>query len=107
MTLGWRGSMVVLMLGAAPFCLLAGCGGGVAGQATTTRAASQPAISFAEPQRSGAELWSANCNRCHNAPSPKAFSAAEWDLIVHHMRLRANLTGREAVSIAEFLKEGN
>jgi nitrate/TMAO reductase-like tetraheme cytochrome c subunit len=62
---------------------------------------------FAAPKQSGAELWSANCNRCHNAAPSSAFSAAEWDLIVHHMRLRANLTGQEARAIAEFMKSGS
>jgi len=59
---------------------------------------------FATPKQSGSALWTVNCNRCHNAPPPTTFTPPEWDMIVHHMRLRANLTGQEARAIAEFLK---
>ena len=62
---------------------------------------------FSPPTQGGAELWAANCNRCHNAPAPTAFSAAEWDLILQHMRMRANLTGPEARTVADFLKAGS
>jgi len=57
--------------------------------------------------KSGAQLWGENCIRCHNIPSPKTFSDVEWDVAVLHMRMRANLTEHEAVSIAEFLKTAN
>ena len=32
------------------------------------------------------------------------YSNAQWDVIVHHMRVRANITGQEQRAIAEFLK---
>jgi hypothetical protein len=32
------------------------------------------------------------------------YSDAQWDVIVHHMRLRANITGQEQRAILEFLK---
>jgi hypothetical protein len=57
--------------------------------------------------KGGAELWAENCNRCHNARPPEYYSDAQWDTIVHHMRLRANLTGEEARTIATFLKASN
>ena len=53
---------------------------------------------------SGEELWSNNCLRCHNIRPPTMYSNAQWDLIVHHMRLRANITGQEQRAIVEFLK---
>ena len=56
---------------------------------------------------SGEELWSNNCMRCHNIRPPTMYSDAQWDVIVHHMRLLANLTGGEARKIAEFLKSAN
>jgi len=62
---------------------------------------------FETPKQSGPALWAANCNRCHNALPPTAFTPPEWDLIVHHMRLRADLTGQEARAIADFLKSGS
>jgi hypothetical protein len=66
---------------------------------------------FAEPKAndsymglSGEELWSNNCLRCHNIRPPTMYSDAQWDVIVHHMRLRANITGQEQRAIVEFLK---
>src|SRR5450432_662920 len=59
------------------------------------------------PPRSGAQLWADNCTRCHNAPPPERFSDAQWDVIVHHMRVRANLTGEEQRKITEFLQASN
>lgn len=53
---------------------------------------------------SGEELWSNNCMRCHNIRPPTTHSDAQWEVIVHHMRLRANITGQEQRAILEFLK---
>ena len=53
---------------------------------------------------SGEELWSNNCMRCHNIRPPTMYSNAQWDVIVHHMRLRANITGQEQRAIVDFLK---
>jgi cytochrome c5 len=53
---------------------------------------------------SGEELWSNNCLRCHNIRPPTMYTNAQWDVIVHHMRLRANITGQEQRAIVEFLK---
>ncbi|HZS18358.1 MAG TPA: hypothetical protein VFA51_10565 [Candidatus Udaeobacter sp.] len=52
----------------------------------------------------GEELWSNNCMRCHNVRPPTMYTDAQWDVIVHHMRLRANITGQEQRAIVEFLK---
>lgn len=57
--------------------------------------------------RSGAQLWGENCLRCHNSPSPETFSDTQWDVIVLHMQVRANLTSDEAMKIVEFLKTAN
>jgi len=53
---------------------------------------------------SGEELWSNNCVRCHNIRPPTMYSDGQWDVIVHHMRLRANITGQEQHAIVAFLK---
>jgi hypothetical protein len=53
---------------------------------------------------SGEELWTNNCLRCHNIRPPTMYSNAQWDVIVHHMRIRANITGQEQRAIVEFLK---
>jgi cytochrome c5 len=52
----------------------------------------------------GEELWSNNCLRCHNIRPPAMYNNAQWDVIVHHMRIRANITGQEQRAIVEFLK---
>jgi hypothetical protein len=52
----------------------------------------------------GEELWSNNCLRCHNIRPATMYGNAQWDVIVHHMRLRANITGQEQRAIVEFLK---
>ncbi|MCH7625216.1 MAG: hypothetical protein IIC83_04765 [Chloroflexi bacterium] len=55
----------------------------------------------------GAQLWSENCVRCHNLRWPRERSDREWDLIVHHMRVRANLTAEEHRLILQFLQSAN
>jgi hypothetical protein len=59
------------------------------------------------PHKTGVQLWSENCMRCHNGRPPEEFSASQWDVIVHHMRLRANLTGEESREIVKFLQASN
>lgn len=56
---------------------------------------------------SGSELWSRNCGRCHNIHSPDRYSDAEWETVMHHMRVTANLTGEDHRKILDFLKRGN
>ena len=94
-------SLTLAPLLAAAVLSAPGCGGDPAPKG-------EPIVKlFEAPKQSGSALWAANCNRCHNAAPPTAFSPPEWDMIVHHMRLRANLTGQEARAIADFLKAGS
>lgn len=58
----------------------------------------------AAPEKGGAQLWAENCSRCHNIRPPQSFNDAQWHAVVHHMRLRANLTGEEARLVTEFLQ---
>lgn len=81
--------------------LLSGCGQNA--QSSTESPTTQPSF-FAEQDKPGAQLWSENCSRCHNMRPPQSFSDAQWQTIVHHMRLRANLTGAETRKITEFLQ---
>jgi cytochrome c5 len=57
--------------------------------------------------KGGAQLWSETCSRCHFARDPGAFSRSQWDVIMLHMRVRANLTTEEHQTILEFLKSAN
>lgn len=59
------------------------------------------------PSKGGAQTWSENCMRCHNLRPPRERSDREWDIIVHHMRVRANLTAEEHRLILEFLQAAN
>ncbi len=55
----------------------------------------------------GAKAWVEHCARCHNLRSPGDFADNEWDVIVNHMRVRANLPGDMARDIKAFLKGSN
>lgn len=58
-------------------------------------------------RKGGAQLWAENCLRCHNSRSPSSYSDGEWEVAMHHMRVRANLTAEEHRIILEFLKASN
>ncbi|HEV2717109.1 MAG TPA: hypothetical protein VGU64_17725 [Terriglobales bacterium] len=58
------------------------------------------------PEKSGAQLWADNCQRCHNTRSPSSYNDAQWEVAMMHMRVRANLTPEEHKKILEFLKQG-
>ena len=75
--------------------------------AETATESSNTVKSNSSLQLSGQELWSMNCQRCHNMRSPVMYNNAQWDVIVHHMRVRANLTGADARAIADSLKSGS
>lgn len=81
--------------------LVAGCTGTLSNRANDV----QPTTAHAE--KGGAQLWGENCGRCHNVRSPSSYSDAEWDVAMHHMRIRANLTAEEHNKILEFLKSAN
>ncbi len=71
--------------------------------------ASEPDAPAAVPpmRKDGARAWAQNCMRCHNVRDPQERSDREWEIIVHHMRVRANLTADEHRLILEFLKAAN
>jgi cytochrome c5 len=90
--------------------LIAIAGFGCAGSKRTREAATNSSSSDtadSSMQLSGEELWSNNCQRCHNIRPPTMYSNAQWDVIVHHMRVRANITGSEQRAIVEFLKSSS
>jgi hypothetical protein len=59
------------------------------------------------PQKklTGAELYAINCNRCHAERYATEFTAAQWETIMLHMRVRANLPAEQARLILKYLKE--
>ena len=84
------------------------------GQATSERAtAGRAKRAQATPSASGVsltaggEMWSKTCGECHNLRPPSEYSDAQWAVAVHHMRVRAPLTGRQQKEILEFLQASN
>ena len=63
------------------------------------------AVSEKVKAKSGAVLWSENCMRCHNTPSPNTFSSEQWETIGMHMQTRALLTNDERDKIVKFLQQ--
>lgn len=57
--------------------------------------------------KSGAQLWAENCNRCHNAPGPGEFNNDNWEIVGMHMQVRANLTKTDIDKVINFLKAAN
>ena len=84
--------------------LIAGCstakpkGGTVESAGTPKTPPAPPALA------GGAELWARNCGHCHNIRSPSSYADAQWDVVMLHMRVRANLTADEHKKILAFLK---
>jgi hypothetical protein len=62
-------------------------------------------VAHAERKEIGrAELWSQRCSQCHYARGADTFTPGQWEIIMFHMRVRANLTEEEHKAILEFLK---
>lgn len=97
--LGPTGPMILAI------AMLSGCSQTAAPSGQSAAAADAQVASSS--QETGAQLWAENCSRCHNYRNPQSFSATQWHAIVHHMRLRANLTGEEQRKITEFLQSNN
>lgn len=95
--------LILFLLAGISWEVLAGSNGKV----EKSGASNSAATSDSSSQLSGQELWSMNCQRCHNMRSPIMYNSARWEIIVHHMRVRANITGADARAIAEFLKSGS
>ena len=81
--------------------IVAGCSTAATRFAKST-AAPEPKIA-----PSGAQLWSESCQHCHNFRSPGTYNDAQWEVIMLHMRVRANLTAVESQKVLEFLKSAN
>lgn len=83
------------------------------GSTGLVQAAAAPAKAEKTPQpdpalvAKGAKLWADNCGRCHNLRPPTDFSDDGWEVVVSHMRVRANLPGKDAKAIKAFLQASN
>jgi hypothetical protein len=74
-----------------------------------TRSTSTATTSAADssPHKGRTQLWQENCNRCHNARSSRYYGDEQWDVAMHHMRIRGSLTAHETRQILEFLQSAN
>jgi hypothetical protein len=57
-----------------------------------------------EDSLTGGKIFDMYCNQCHNAPSLGERNFANFRNIAAHMRVRANLTGKEYAKLMEFLQ---
>ena len=96
-----RSKLIILFLLLVTVACVQGCGSG-----TTNAPAGDEhkATQQASSAQSGAQLWADNCSRCHNVRPPQSYSDAQWEAVVMHMRLRADLTGPEQRKITAFLQ---
>jgi hypothetical protein len=98
--IGLPGAVILALLSAASW-LVVGCSTEKQSGEVATGTAAGPT------EKGGAELWAENCVRCHNIRSPSNYSPAQWEVVMMHMRVRANLTPEEHKKILEFLKSGS
>jgi len=99
-SIGVSGALIVIFCAAAAWLVL-----GCAANKQSGEIAAGTAPSTAD--KSGAQLWAENCVRCHNIRSPSNYSPAQWEVVMMHMRVRANLTPEEHKKILAFLKSGS
>lgn len=89
---------------------VAGCNANSQGAVAPTAAETMPAMAATDDESlttAGAKLWSQNCIRCHNIRTPASYSDRQWQIVMHHMRVRANLTADEHHAILKFLEAAN
>jgi len=55
----------------------------------------------------GAKLWGVYCGLCHNARSGSEFNRLEWDTLMLHMRVRANLPAADAEAIRVYMRSSH
>jgi hypothetical protein len=57
-----------------------------------------------EDSLTGADVFSMYCSYCHNAPALAERPFSNFQNVAAHMRVRANLTGKEYAKLVEFLR---
>jgi len=105
-----RWTVLAASVGTVSFALaMAGCSwmapsrpqAALAAPEATASAASAPAVPASG--KTGVQLWAEQCGRCHNARPPDWRTKADIEVAVHHMRIRAPLTGEDEREIVKFL----
>src|SRR5262249_55140221 len=57
-----------------------------------------------EDSLTGGKVFAMYCGYCHNAPSLAERNFSNFKNVATHMRIRANLTGKEYAKLMEFLR---
>jgi hypothetical protein len=57
-----------------------------------------------EDSLTGGQIFTMYCSYCHNAPSLAERPFSNFKNVAVHMRVRANLTGKEYAKLVEFLQ---
>jgi hypothetical protein len=60
-----------------------------------------------EDSLTGGQVFSMYCGYCHNAPALAERPFSNFQNVAAHMRVRANLTGKEYAKLLEFLRRWN
>jgi hypothetical protein len=60
-----------------------------------------------EDSLTGGQVFTMYCGYCHNAPNLGERNLANFKNVANHMRVRANLTGKEYARLMEFLQRWN
>jgi len=76
-------------------------------RADSTTTADVPKTKPQSVTRGRTQMWTENCIRCHNARSPGYYSDREWQVAMHHMRVRCSITPKEYKAILGFLQSAN
>ena len=91
----------------AALLLMIALGASQAGPSSETATNAPEAAAPAKKTLTGAELYSIHCNRCHPERYPTERTAAQWKTIMLHMQIRANLPGKQARLILQYLQENS
>jgi len=99
------------MLAAVGCLLLTLAGGASLALAVDAETASQgepgQSASAKRAKLDGAKVYAWNCGSCHSERWPKERSDAEWEMIMTHMRVRANMTAAQTEAVLRYLEENN
>lgn len=57
-------------------------------------------------QRSGVEIWEANCGRCHMLQPTNKYYPKDWRSVGTHMSITARLTSTQTEAVIAFLISG-
>jgi hypothetical protein len=60
-----------------------------------------------EDSLTGGQIFAMYCGYCHNAPALAERPFSNYKNVAAHMRIRANLTGKEYARLMEFLRRWN